>query len=158
MRKHSDFKVVASTLWARYAATVRREGILACWPCAAPTAWELHCTSLNTNPIARPQNLPARRPTAPRLATRERDREATQTQGDSLQQHGHLTRAFFREQRSRIRDGHRVDTTAGLACAQTKLRHWRAPRTLPSRAFSSSASDFTVVAPLLILTRVLLTT
>ena len=38
MRKHPDFKIVANTLWARYAATVRREGILACWPCTAPTA------------------------------------------------------------------------------------------------------------------------
>ena len=134
MRKHPDFKVVANTLWARYTATVRREGILACWPCTAPTAWELHCTSLNTNPIARPQNLPVRRPTAPRLATRERDREANQTQDDSLQQYDRLKRTFFRVQRSRIRDGHRVDTTGGLACAQTTLRHWRAPHTLPSRA------------------------
>ena len=134
MRKHPDFKVVANTLWARYAATVRREDILACWQCAAPTAWELHCASLNTNPIARPQNLPVQRPTAPRLANRERDREANQTQDDSLQQYGHLKRTFFREQPSRIRDGRRVDTTGGLACAQTTLRHWRAPQTLPSRA------------------------
>ena len=123
MRKHPDFKVVANTLRARYAATVQREGILACWPCTAPTAWELHCASLNTNPIARPQNLPVQRPTAPRLATRERDREANQIQDDSLQQYDHLKRAFFREQRSRIRDGRRVDTTGGLACAQTTLRH-----------------------------------
>ena len=134
MRKHPDFKAVANTFWARYAATVRQEGILACWPCTAPTAWELHCTSLNTNPIARPQNLPAQRPTTSRLATREQERESDQTQDDSLQQYDHLKRAFFREQRSRIRDGRRVDTTAGLARAQTTLRQWRAPHTLPSRA------------------------
>ena len=30
MRKHPDFKVVAKALWARYAATVQCEGILAC--------------------------------------------------------------------------------------------------------------------------------
>ena len=95
MRKHPDFKVVANTLWARYAATVRRDGILACWPCTAPTAWELHCTSLNTNPIARPQKKPVQRPTASRLATRERDRESAQSQDDSLQQYDHLKRAFF---------------------------------------------------------------
>ena len=134
MRKHPDFKVVANTFWARYATAVRQEGILACWPCTAPTAWELHCTSLNTNPIARPQNLPAQRPTTSRLATREQERESDQTQDDSLQQYDHLKRAFFREQRSRIRDGRRVDTTAGLARAQTTLRQWRAPHTLPSRA------------------------
>ena len=68
------------------------------------------------------------------LATREQERESDQTQDDSLQQYGHLKRAFFREQRSRIRDGRRVDTTAGLARAQTTLRQWRAPHTLPSRA------------------------
>ena len=123
MRQHPEFKVVAKTLWARYTATVRLEAILACWPCIAPTAWELHCASLNTNPIARPQNLPVQRPTAPRLATRERDREANQTQDDSPQQYGHLKRAYFREQRSRIRDDRWVDTTAGgLACAQTTPR------------------------------------
>ena len=134
MRKHPVFKVVANTFWARYAAAVRQDGILACWPCTAPTAWELHCTSLNANPISRPQNLPAQRPAASRLATREQERESHQTQDDSLQQYDHLKRAFFREQRSRIRDGRRVDTTAGLARAQTTLRQWRAPHTLPSRA------------------------
>ena len=41
---------------------------------------------------------------------------------------------FPSEQRSRIRDGRRVDTTGGLACTQTTLRHWRAPHILPSRA------------------------
>ena len=56
------------------------DGILACWPCTAPAAWELHCISLHTSPIARPQNLPVQRPTASRLATRERDRESAQTQ------------------------------------------------------------------------------
>ena len=37
-------------------------------------------------------------------------------------------------QRSRIREGRWVDTTGGLACAQTTLRHWQALQTLPSRA------------------------
>ena len=64
-------------------------------------------------PLRLPQHQPNRTPTAPRLATRERDREANQTQGGSLQQFGHLKRTFFREQRSRIRDGRRADTTAG---------------------------------------------
>ena len=43
--------------------------------------------------------------------------------------------AIFRDRGSIRSDdqGRRVGTTAGLACAQTTLRQWRAPHTLPSR-------------------------
>ena len=62
------------------------------------------------------------RTAAPRLATRERDREATQTQDDSLQQHGHLKRAFFSRATTphpRRPPGRRhSDSQSGLACAQ----------------------------------------
>ena len=139
MRRHPEYRLAAIAAWERYAASVKGGGIMACWPCTTPVAWDLHCTSARTNPARARDALPAHRPRAGRLAAQEERKER-----DALDDLFVFTdddkREFFRVQRERIHAGRRVDTTDGMRLIQTALRDWPAPHTIPARAPYGHAS------------------
>ena len=133
MRRHPEYRLAAIATWERYAASVKGGGIMACWPCTTPVAWDLHCTSARTNPARARDVLPAHRPQAGRLAAQEERKER-----DALDDLFVFTdddkREFFRTQRERIHACQRVDTTDGMRLIQPALRDWPVPHTTPARA------------------------
>ena len=59
MRRHPEYRLAAIATWEQNAASVKGGGIMACWPCTTPVAWDLHCTSARTNPARARDALPA---------------------------------------------------------------------------------------------------